>query len=135
MSEQWGGGAQQPEPPPGGYEQYGAGSGYTGGAYGPPGGYVAPSPESIAAKNQAIGALVANGVAMVLCCGIPSIGGLICAAISMNKADQDPQGAAKLNMWAWILFGATFLFDILLVVLWFSIPSLFAWLVLSQDTY
>ena len=120
MSEQWGGG-------------YG---GYPGpGPYGPPGGYVAPSPESIAARNQAIAALVANCIATVLCCGLPSIGGLICAAISMSKADQEPRTSAKLNMWAWILFGGTFVLDILFVIAWFAFPSLFVLFALGGDTY
>lgn len=106
MSQQWDGGYVPPGPPPGPY-----------GAYGP---YGPPSDPNI--KNQAIVALVCNIVAMTLCCGIPSIGGLICAAIAMSKADYEPESAKKLNVWAWVLFGSSFALDALYVVFVFVFP-------------
>jgi len=112
MSQQWGGGYGPPAPPTGGYGAYG---GY--GGYGPP-------PNS-SVKNQAIAALIANIVAVVFCCGIVAIGGLICAAIALSKADYEPEAAKKLNLWAWILLGGTFVLDILYLVFTFIFPFLF----------
>lgn len=124
MSQQWDGGAPPPEQPgSGGYGAYGGSGGY--GAYPPPGGYGGAPPPPNPAKNTAIAALVVNIIAAIFCCGITSIGGLICAALAMGKADTEPETARTLTMWAWILLGATFLFDVVLVIVFIVAPSVF----------
>lgn len=124
MSQQWGGGAG-PTGGSGGYGPYGGSGGYgaypPGGGYGPPGGYGGPPSDS--ARNAAIVALIINIVAVLFCCGVTSIGGVICAAMAMSKADTEPQAARSLNMWAWILLGLTFVLDIGLVILFIVAPS------------
>lgn len=110
MSQQWGGGYGSPGPPPGGYGGYG---GY-GGGYGPP-----ADPN---VKNIAIIALICNIVAALMCCGVTSIAGIICAAIALSKADYEPETAKKLNLWAWITLGATFVIDILCILFIYVFP-------------
>lgn len=126
MSQQWGGGAGSPSGGYGAYGGYGGSGGYgaypPGGGYGPPGGHGGPPPGS--ARNAAVVALIINIVAVLFCCGIVSIGGLICAAMAMSKADTEPEAARSLNMWAWILLGVTFLIDVVIVIVLIAAPSL-----------
>ena len=114
MSEQWGGGYGPPGPPPGGY-----------GGYGPP-----ADPN---VKNIAVAALVCNIFAAVMCCGVASVAGVICAAIALSKADLEPESAKKLNLWAWITLGATFVIDIILVLCVYIFP--FAFLSFADSSY
>ena len=90
--------------------------------YGPPYG----PPPNPGVRNNATAALVANIVAVVLCCGVASIGGLICAAIAMSKADYEPDTASKLIMWAWILLGVSVVLDIVFVILLIAFPVIMA---------
>lgn len=113
MSQQWDGGYVPPDAPP-------PGPPGPPGPYGPPGPPVDPN-----IKNQAITALVCNAVAAVLCCGLPSIGGVICASIAMGKADNEPESAKKLNVWAWVLLVSSFALDILYVIFIFVFPLMF----------
>jgi hypothetical protein len=73
------------------------GSQYPG--YGYPGyGPVADSP-----RGQAIAALVVNILLVMCTCffGLPSIAGLIVAAIAIGTSDSDPQQARTLLKWSW----------------------------------
>jgi hypothetical protein len=83
------------------------------GAYGYPGyGPVADSP-----RGQAIGALVVNIVLVMATCfaGLPSIAGLIVAAVAIGTSESDPQQARTLLKWSWglaittVALGALFL--------------------------
>lgn len=108
MSNQWGGYGPPGQPPvPYGPQPYG------------------PPPDS-GVKNVSVAALVANIVAVFLCCGVVSIGGVICAAIAMNKSGWELETARKLNMWAWILLGATIVLDIVFVIFMFLFPAILA---------
>lgn len=132
MSQPWDGGNQ---PPAGGYGAYPTGSGGYGapptggsggyGGYPPPSGYGASPPPPNPARNTAIAALIVNIIAATFCCGITSVGGLICAALAMGKADTEPETARTLTMWAWILLGATFLIDVIIVIVFIVAPSVF----------
>ena len=69
------------------------------GHYGPPGGRQSGS------NGPAIGALVANIVAAILCCAsLAWIPGVILASVAMNRINTDPDSARRLTMWAWVCF-------------------------------
>lgn len=108
QSEQPGYGQPQSYPPPGssqpGQDQPGYGT-YP--SYSP-----YPSPDQYPAqggdlKGQAIGALVANIAATVLCCPLVGIAGIVVSAIAMSRSTSDLDSARKLLKWAWgLLIGA-----------------------------
>ncbi|MEV5748071.1 hypothetical protein AB0L00_09660 [Actinoallomurus sp. NPDC052308] len=95
---------------------YGQQQGY--GYYGPPG---APPAGS---NGSAVGALVANIVSALLCCGgIAWLPGIILAAMAMNRNNTDPQSAKQLSMWSWICFGINIVLAIVLIVVLFAIGT------------
>lgn len=97
---------------PGWQDPYAQQQGY--GYYGPPG---APPRGS---NGAAVGALVANIIAALLCCGgIAWLPGIILSAIAMSRNQTDPQSARQLTLWSWVCFGIDILLGgILFVVLY-----------------
>lgn len=115
----------------GGHEQYGAnpsqgyGQGH-GQEYGqgtqPPGygyGYGPPGvPHAPAGNGSTIAALVCNIAGVLLCCNILAIPGVIIAAIAMGRTQSDPQSARKLTIWSWVLFGASVVLGLVVLVVY-----------------
>ena len=98
----------QPYPPP---QEYG-------GAYPPPMppapyGYGHPPPQNESLRNQAIGVLVTNIVATMLCCSPLGIAGIVVGAMAMGRADTQPESARSLVRWGW---GLAIAWVVLLVV-------------------
>ncbi|WP_245667493.1 hypothetical protein [Actinomadura macra] len=124
-------------PPPGWEDPYGGSQGWGGaGGYGappgspygqgpPPGyGYGPPGvPYAPASNGSTIAALICNIVAIVLCCNIVAIPGVILAAIAMGRVQSDPHSARKLTLWSWILFGASIVIGIVVLVLWIVLAA------------
>ncbi|TDD70005.1 hypothetical protein [Actinomadura rubrisoli] len=71
-----------------------------------------------ASNASAIGALVCNIVAVLLCCNIVAIPGIITAAIAMGRVQTDPPSARKLTIWSWALFGVSVVAGIVFVVVY-----------------
>ncbi|TDD26726.1 hypothetical protein E1287_35955 [Actinomadura sp. KC06] len=112
------GGGSQGWDPGGAYgPQYGAGQGYPppgyGYGYGPPG-----VPHRAPSNGSTIAALVCNSIAVVLCCNIVAIPGIITAAIALGRNNTDPRSARKLTIWSWSLFAAGVVIGIILIVIY-----------------
>ncbi|QXJ24105.1 hypothetical protein AGRA3207_005362 [Actinomadura graeca] len=125
-------------PPPGWEDPYGGSQGWGGGGYGPPPadpygqgpppgygyGYGPPGvPYAPAGNGSTIAALICNIVAIVLCCNIVAIPGVILAAIAMGRAQSDPYSARRLTMWSWVLFGASIVVAIIVMVAWIVLAA------------
>jgi hypothetical protein len=107
-------------PPYGAPPAYGAPPTYGAPPYGAPpygGGYQPETPEQSSLRHQAIAALVVNGILVVLSClaALPSLGGVITAAIAIGQVRTDPVNARRLVRWSWGLLAATVILTILLV--------------------
>ncbi|TDD65655.1 hypothetical protein E1293_40055 [Actinomadura darangshiensis] len=108
--------------------QHGQGYGQPG--YGPPGygqqgyGYGPPGvPYRSASNGSTIAALVCNAVAIVLCCNIVAIPGVITAAIGLGRAQSDPQSARRLTIWSWCLFAASIVIGVIVVIIYIVIGA------------
>jgi hypothetical protein len=103
-----------------GYTQPGYGQpgyGQPGYGYGPPG----VSPHQSTGNASTIAALVCNAVAVVMCCNIIALPGLITAAIALGRAQTDPESSRRLTIWSWSLFAAAVLLGIILLVVWIAV--------------
>src|SRR4051812_47889848 len=68
-----------------------------GGYYGPPGAQPGGS------NGAAVGALVCNIIAALLCCGgLAWLPGIILSAMAMSRNNTDPGSARNLTLWAWV---------------------------------
>jgi hypothetical protein len=95
---------------------YGQQQGY--GYYGPPG---APAGGS---SGSTVGALVANIIAALLCCGgIAWLPGIILAAMAMNRNNTDPESAKQLTLWSWVCVVLNVVLVIILFVVLYSIGT------------
>ncbi|ROO91268.1 hypothetical protein EDD29_9021 [Actinocorallia herbida] len=99
-----------PNPDPGSYGYGIPGHPNQYGGYGPP-----PPPPS---NGAAIGALVANIILTITCCGLFAIPGIVTAAIAMGRYQTDPVSARKLTTASWIIFGVAIVLGILLVIVY-----------------
>ncbi|MFG2006511.1 hypothetical protein ACGFNU_45930 [Spirillospora sp. NPDC048911] len=95
------------------YGQYNQTPGY---GYGPPGVYGPP-----ASEGSAIGALIANIVVTLFCCGVTGIAGIITAAMGMSKVKTDPGAARKLTTWSWVIFGVSLVLGLVILVIYFAV--------------
>ncbi|GAA2638334.1 hypothetical protein SMC26_35020 [Actinomadura fulvescens] len=107
-----GGAGQQPGWDPHG--QYNQGGGSYG--YGPPGVYGPP-----ASEGSAIGALVANIIVTLFCCGVFGIAGIITSAMAMSKVKTDPAAARKLTTWSWVIFGVSLVIGLIIIVVYVAV--------------
>jgi hypothetical protein len=121
-------GGQQSGDPGGAYGQYGQGYGYGQQGYGQQGygqqgyGYGPPGvPYQPANNGSTIAALVCNAVAILLCCNVVAIPGVITAAIALGRTQTDPPSARKLTIWSWSLFGASVAIGIIVLVVYIII--------------
>ena len=107
------GSGQPQQPPSGAAPPYGAPP-YAGTPYG----YQAPSPEQSSVRTQAIIALVANAVVLVLACfmALPSIGGVITAGIALGRVNTDVDSARRLVRWSWGLLVLSIVLGVLIIV-------------------
>lgn len=101
---------QQPNPDPWymqqGYDpQYGYGT-----PYGPPG-----VPHAPADTSGAVAALVCNIVAVLFCCNVLCIGGIVTSAIALSKANTEPEQTRTLTMWSWVIVVVSVLLQIALI--------------------
>ncbi|TMQ90050.1 hypothetical protein ETD83_37140 [Actinomadura soli] len=114
------GGGSQGWDPGGAYgPQYGAGQGYPPPGYGHGYGYGPPGvPHRTPSSGSTIAALVCNAIAVVLCCNIVAIPGVITAAIALGRNSTDPGSARKLTIWSWSLFAAALVIGIILIVIY-----------------
>lgn len=113
-----GGGYGQPYGQSYGYTQPGfdqPGYGQPGYGYGPPG-----VPHQATSNGSTIAALVCNAIAIVLCCNILAVPGVITAAIALGRFQTDPRSARKLTIWSWSLFGASLLIGIVLLIVYIA---------------
>lgn len=95
------------------YNQPGYGYGY-----GPPGG------PPRASNGPAIGALIANIVAAVFCCGgLAWLPGVILAAVAINRTPQDPESARRLTTWAWVCLALDVVLTVALAVILYAIGA------------
>ncbi|MEO3829409.1 hypothetical protein [Actinomadura sp. B10D3] len=101
---------------------YGQGYGYQPG-YGQPGyGYGPPGvPYQPANNGSTIAALVCNAVAILVCCNIVAIPGVITAAIALGRTQTDPPSARKLTIWSWSLFGASVAIGVIVLIVYIVI--------------
>ncbi|MCO5968641.1 hypothetical protein [Actinoallomurus soli] len=110
------------------HQGYGQQQGY--GYYGPPG---APPAGS---NGGAIGALIANIVSALLCCGgIAWLPGIILAAMAMNRHATDPESAKQLTLWSWVCFALNFVLVVVLLVVLFAIGAFSSHTGTSTPTY
>ncbi|MFI0409855.1 hypothetical protein [Actinomadura sp. 3N508] len=107
-------GAGQGHAPPGYGQGAGYGQGYGQGYdYGPPG-----VPYRTQSNGSTIAALVCNCIAVVMCCNIVAIPGIITAAIALGRNATDPNSARKLTIWSWSLFAAAVVLGIIFIVIY-----------------
>lgn len=98
-------------------DPYGGPQGY--GYYGPPG-----AMRRAGSNGAAIGALVANIVCAVLCCGtIAWLPGIILAAVAMNRAQTDPASARQLTLWSWVCAAISIVLGVVLVVVLLAVGA------------
>lgn len=99
---------------------YGQGYGYTQPGYGQPGyGYGPPGvPHRATSNGFTIAALVCNAVAIVMCCNIVAIPGVITAAIALGRVQTDPESARRLTIWSWSLFAASLVIGVALLIVY-----------------
>jgi hypothetical protein len=121
--------------PPSGWDNpYGGSQGWDpGGAYGPPYGqqgygygygYGPPGvPHGSSSNGSMIAALVCNSVAVLFCCNIIAIPGVITGAIALGRAQTDPRSARKLTIWSWSLFGASLAIGIIVLIIYIIIGA------------
>lgn len=115
-------------PPPGWQDPYGGSKGWSGdpyggdpygGAYGQGYGYGPPGvPVQRPSNSSTVAALVCNIIGVLLCCGLLSIPGVITSAIAMGRVESDPESARKLTLWSWVLFGASVVLGIVLLIIY-----------------
>ncbi|MFI0483877.1 hypothetical protein [Actinomadura sp. 9N215] len=118
------GGAYGPQHGPQYGPQYGPGQGYPPPGYGPGYGYGPPGvPYGTPSNGSTIAALVCNSIAVVLCCNIVAIPGVITAAIALGRNTTDPRSARKLTIWSWSLFGAAIAIGIIFLVIYILIGA------------
>jgi uncharacterized membrane protein len=102
---------------PYGQQGYGSSAPYTSTpqpyAYGPP----PLGPEAEKARSNAILWTILNGVSIFVCGNLLAIVGVILAAIAINKAREDVQGAKNLTRWSIILFVLGFALWLVLIVI------------------
>lgn len=102
-----------------GYGQQGYGQpgyGQPGYGYGPPGvPYRAPS------NGSTIAALVCNAVAVVMCCNIVAIPGVITAVVGLGRSQTDPESARRLTIWSWALFAASIVIAVIVMIIYIVI--------------
>ncbi|MDS1269197.1 DUF4190 domain-containing protein [Lipingzhangella sp. LS1_29] len=95
--------------------------------YGPPNqyGYGVPSgpTEPPASKGNAIGALVANVVGLVMCC-LVALPGLVLGIIALVTAESNPQTSRVCAIIAWVLFGLALIIGIVWLFL-FGLPAMY----------
>lgn len=108
--QEYGGAYPPPMPPaPSGPAGYGYGYGY---------GYPPPPPQDDRVRNQAIGVLVTNIVATLLCCSPLAIAGIVMGAMAMGRAETQPDSARSLIKWGWgMAIGSAVLVIALIVAL------------------
>ncbi|MFC4056323.1 hypothetical protein ACFOY4_42130 [Actinomadura syzygii] len=98
-----------------GYDPYGYGPGY---GYGPPG-----VPYATRSNGSAIAALVCCCVAVVLCCNVLAIPGIITGAIAVGRASTDPESSRRLTIWSWSILAVSFVIAIILFVVFVLIGA------------
>jgi hypothetical protein len=101
-------GAQQP-PPQGWQDPYGYG-------YGPPG-----VPATGASNGSALGALIANIVLSMTCCGLLAIPGVVMSAIAMGRVNSDPASARSLTLWSWVIFVVNIVIVVVAVIVYAAV--------------
>jgi hypothetical protein len=104
------------QPPPYSPPPYGA-PGYGPPDYGQPPPY---GPPDQGPRGQAIGALIGNIAATLLCCLPIGIAGIVLSALALSKAATQPDSARNLLRWAWICLGASIVVGIILLIWFFS---------------
>ncbi|GGQ45285.1 hypothetical protein BKA00_006654 [Actinomadura coerulea] len=109
-------------------QPHGQGYGYTQPGYGQPGygqpgyGYGPPGvPYRPASNGSTIAALVCNAIAIVMCCNIVAIPGVITAAIALGRVQTDPRSARRLTVWSWCLFAAAIAIGVILLIVYIAI--------------
>ncbi|MDS1269195.1 DUF4190 domain-containing protein [Lipingzhangella sp. LS1_29] len=70
---------------------------------------------SSASQGNAIAALIANVVGLLMCC-LTSLPGLVLAIIALVQTRSNPQASRVCAIIAWVLFGLSVLTMLLLVV-------------------
>ncbi|TYB46102.1 hypothetical protein [Actinomadura chibensis] len=91
-----------------GYDPYGYGPGY---GYGPP-----QQPYATGSNGSAIAALICTCVAVVMCCNVLAIPGIVTSAIAVSRASTDPDSSRRLAIWSWAILAASFAIGIILFV-------------------
>ncbi|RAY15494.1 hypothetical protein DPM19_06705 [Actinomadura craniellae] len=79
--------------------------------YGPPG----TPPGGQPTNGAAVGALIANCVLVVFCCGLLAIPGIITSAMAMSRQQTDPESSRTLTLWSWVIFGCNIALSIVLI--------------------
>lgn len=109
------------QPPPGWQDPYG-GQGH--GSYGqdpygrPPPGYGPPGvPHASVGNGGAIAALICNILAVVMCCNVLAIAGIVTSAIALGKAPGDPRSLRTLTIWSWAILAGAMILEIALIIL------------------
>ncbi|MFI0452345.1 hypothetical protein [Actinomadura sp. 6N118] len=97
------------------YGQYGQPPGGSYG-YGPPGVHGPP-----ASQGSAIGALIANIIVTLFCCGVFGIAGIVTSAMAMSKVHTDPNSARKLITWSWVIFGVSLVVGLIIMVVYVAV--------------
>lgn len=107
----------------GGTYGQGYGYGYTQPGYGQPGyGYGPPGvPYQTQSNGSTIAALVCNAVAILLCCNIVAIPGVVTAAVALGRTQTDPPSARRLTIWSWSLFAASVFIAIIVLIIYIII--------------
>jgi len=97
------------QPPQGWQDPYG---------YGPPG-----VPATTASNGSALGALIANIVLSMTCCGLLAIPGIITSAIAMGRVNSDPASARNLTLWSWIIFAVNIVIMVAIVIVYVALNA------------
>ncbi|MFC7328888.1 hypothetical protein [Marinactinospora rubrisoli] len=83
----------------------------------PPGGPYGGPPDPPASAGGAIGALVANALALCLCWAL-ALPGVILAIVAVTQVNDNPKAARVCTLIAWILFGVAAAVGVLYLLLW-----------------
>ena len=87
------------------------------GAPGAPGAPEPPGDEERRLRNGAAAALIANLLALVLCLGLMSLPGAVCAVVALNRSRTEMRSARRWLTWSWWLLAANVLLYVLIAAL------------------
>ncbi|RSN44525.1 hypothetical protein DMH08_36995 [Actinomadura sp. WAC 06369] len=67
--------------------------------------------------TSAIIALVCNSLAVLSCCNVLAIPGIITGALAIQRIERQPESARSLTIWSWVIFGVSMVIAVVVIAL------------------